>query len=255
MSEHDALSFYESLADEYHLLFADWRQSVARQGEILERLMLGLLGRRPESILDCACGIGTQALGLAGRGFRVHATDLSPREVERAAREARSMGVSLSTGVADFRTLDTQVEGTFEVVLAFDNALPHLLTDEDLAKAARAMRSKLAPGGLFLASIRDYGQLTRERPRFDSGRVIDGPDGRRVTFQVWDWSEDGRMYRVNQFVLRQMGAQWETHCHSGTYRALLREELDRALTGAGFTDVRWHTPEQSGFYQPVFSAR
>jgi glycine/sarcosine N-methyltransferase len=255
MSDLDVLSFYENLADEYHLLFADWRQSVARQGEILEGLMLGLLGRRPATILDCSCGIGTQALGLAGRGYRVHATDLSPRAVERAAREARRMGVPLSTGVADFRTLDARVEGTFDVVLTFDNALPHLLTDEELTQAARAMRSKLAPGGLFLASVRDYDALARERPRFDSGRVMEGPDGRRVTFQVWDWSEDGRTYQVNQFVVRQTGSRWDTHCHSGTYRALRREELHRAFSGAGFTDLRWHTPEQSGFYQPVVSAR
>jgi len=29
--------FYDGLADEYHLLFADWDASVRRQGEILDR--------------------------------------------------------------------------------------------------------------------------------------------------------------------------------------------------------------------------
>ena len=67
-------------------------------------------------MLDCSCGIGTQAIGLALRGHDVLATDLSPGAVERAAREAAAMGTHLAIGVADFTRLAEQVEGTFACV-------------------------------------------------------------------------------------------------------------------------------------------
>ncbi|WP_426734980.1 class I SAM-dependent methyltransferase [Myxococcus faecalis] len=249
------LEFYQGLAEEYHLLFANWAQTVERQGAALDALLRRCGAPPPRRVLDCACGIGTQALGLAGRGYAVHATDLSPAAVARAEREARTLGVTLTTGVADMRTLDSQVSGMFQVVLAFDNAVPHLLTDEDLDAAAQAMASKLAPGGLLALSVRDYDALMAEQPRFTSERVLDAPEGRRILFQVWDWAADGRTYTVHQFILRPEGKGWQATEHTGVYRALQRVEVERALTRAGLVDTRWYSPEETGFYQPILTAR
>ncbi|ABF90674.1 conserved hypothetical protein [Myxococcus xanthus DK 1622] len=250
-----ALGFYEGMAEEYHLLFANWPQVVERQGAMLDALLRRCEAPPPRRVLDCACGIGTQALGLAGRGYTVHATDLSPAAVARAEREARAMNVHLTTGVADMRTLDAQVEGTFPVVLALDNAVTHLLTDEDLDAAARAMASKLASGGLVALSVRDADALVQSQPRFTSERLLDAPEGRRILFQIWDWAADGRTYTVHQFILRPEGKGWHTTEHTGVYRALQRVDLERALTRAGLMDTRWHTPEETGFHQPILTAR
>jgi len=249
------LDFYEGLAEEYHLLFANWAQAVERQGAVLDALLRRCEAPPPRRVLDCACGIGTQALGLAGRGYVVHATDLSPAAVARAEREARALGVTLTTGVADMRTLDAQVAGGFHVVLALDNAVPHLLTDEDLDAAARAMASRLVPGGLLALSVRDYDTLLAQPPRFTSERVLDVPDGRRILFQLWDWAADGRTYTVHQFILRPEAGGWRTSEHTGVYRALQRVEVERALARAGLVDTRWHSPEETGFHQPVLTAR
>ncbi|MFP2963994.1 hypothetical protein ACLEPN_41365 [Myxococcus sp. 1LA] len=69
-----ALGFYEGMAEEYHLLFANWPQAVERQGAMLDALLRRCEAPPPRRVLDCACGIGTQALGLAGR-----ATPSTPR--------------------------------------------------------------------------------------------------------------------------------------------------------------------------------
>jgi SAM-dependent methyltransferase len=251
---NSVLDFYEQLAEDYHLIFADWRRSLSRQGEVLHRLLQAELGPGPQTLLDASCGIGTQALGLASLGHRVHATDLSPASVQRAAREAQALGVPLTTGVADLRTLDAQVPGTFDAVLSCDNALPHLLSDEELRATTHAIAAKLRPGGVFLASIRDYDRLLEERPRATQPQVIDSPEGRRLVFQVWDWAEDGRTYTFSLFLVRQRGEQWETVRHETVYRALRRVELDAALGAAGFTHIHWHEPADSGFYQPLVTA-
>jgi SAM-dependent methyltransferase len=250
-------AFYDGLAESYHLIFADWRASMRRQAAALDRLIGTEIGPGPHAILDGACGIGTQAIGLALRGHTVHATDLSPGAVARAGREAVTLGATLTFGVADLRTLAAQVLGEFDVVLACDNALPHLLTDNDLQLAVASMAAKLRPGGLLLASLRDYDRLVQERPQGEGPRVFDDMRGRRISFQVWDWNDDGSTYRLHQFLLRQEGEAWETDHFSTEYRALLAADLVAALRHAGFalSGIHWHEPEESGFFQPVVTAR
>jgi len=251
----DVLQFYQQLAHDYHLIYADWNKAIERQSNTLDRLIRTRTGGPPLDLLDCSCGIGTQAIGLAARGYHVHATDLSPAAVERAAQEAAALGVQMTVGVADVRRLESAVEGTFDVVLSCDNALPHLLTDEDLRQAALAMRAKLRPSGLLVASIRDYDHLILDKPRTTTPQVFDDAEGRRIVFQVWDWWEDDRGYTVSMFILRDVEGTWKTSRYATTYRALLRAELSAILEQAGFADIRWHVPQDTGFFQPVVTAR
>jgi SAM-dependent methyltransferase len=256
-------SFYDGLADDYHLLFADWDASVRRQGEILDRLIADRLGPPPRRVLDCSCGIGTQAIGLAGRGYRVHGTDISPAAIDRARREAARLGVPLTTGIADLRVLDT-VAGSFDVVLSCDNAIPHLLTDDDLRRAARGMWSKLRDDGLLVVSMRDYDDLLAQKPRAELPRVFDRPDGRQIAFQVWDWASDAPTYTVHQFIVRQLGpldeaggpgGAWQTDHQATVYRALRRDELADIIREAGFRELGWHRPAETGYYQPILTGR
>ena len=75
--------FYDDLADDYHLIFRDWEKAVDRQGQVLDELIRARCPRA-RTLLDCACGIGTQSFGLAARGWRVTGSDLSPGAIGRA---------------------------------------------------------------------------------------------------------------------------------------------------------------------------
>lgn len=237
------LNFYDEFAPYTHLIFQDWDRGVRWQGEAID----GLLGG-PRRVLDCSCGIGTQAIGLALRGYDVLGTDVSVASIVRARREAERLGASVQFRIADMRTLDGVPEG-FDAAISFDNALPHLLSRDDLLQAARAIHSRLRPGGVFAASIRDYDQVLRDHPTTDMPRVH--PD--RITFQTWHWRDD-RIYDFRQFLLLDRGGQWETKCFGGTYRALPRDELTAILREAGFLSIEWKTAEQAGYFQPVVVA-
>jgi glycine/sarcosine N-methyltransferase len=247
----DTRTFYDELAGDYDTLHSDWRASVRTQGELLDALIRGELGDAPQRVLDCACGIGTQAIGIALHGHDVLATDLSPGAVRRAAAEATAMGAQLATGVADFTRLAEEVDGTFACVLACDNSVAHLHGDDELARFAAGVVAKLEPGGLALVSLRDYAPLVAERAAGHPVRVGDGT----ISFQVWDWDDDGRAYAMAQFTLRGEGEQWQTACRRTRLRALLREDICGALTAAGLSEVRWRTPAETGYYQPVVTAR
>ena len=79
-------TFYDDMAAGYDRLFQDWQASVREQAQILDRLFVQAGFDRGAHILDCACGIGTQAIGLAALGYRVTASDISDRELAEARR-------------------------------------------------------------------------------------------------------------------------------------------------------------------------
>ncbi|MCJ8013230.1 class I SAM-dependent methyltransferase [Paenibacillus sp. KQZ6P-2] len=256
MEKNTSLDFYDELSENYHLIFHDWYQAVQWQGNFFNGFIRSHYPRKDEEeikLLDASCGIGTQSLGLAQHEFEVTATDLSPRSIERAKREAEKLGVQISFGTADFRTLDVDVPGQFEVFLSADNAVPHLLTDADLEKACRNFYDKLESDGLLVISIRDYDHEILKKQRATLPRVMDG--GKRIAFQVWDWAEGTNAYITNQFIMQEIDGEWQTKVNKTTYRALLREELSEALRSARFQDIRWHMPAESGYYQPIVTAR
>ncbi len=248
--------FYDELSAQYHLLYTDWDEAVARQGRVVDSLIGELLGPGPKRVLAAACGIGTQASGLAQRGHHVTGTDLSSAAVARAGKEAARLGVALSTQVADLRDLTAAVSGPFDVICVLDNALPHLDGEAEVAAALGQLMTLLAPGGLFLASIRDYDAMLRDRPRVEAPRVIDEPGGHRVVFQVWDWAADGGSYRLHlYFVHYRDGRGAETQVFTSRYWPLTRARLESLLDQAGFTEVAWHEPDATGFHQPIVAAR
>ena len=249
--------FYNGLSVLYrHNMGWDWKSTMRAEGATLDRTLTGIMGRPgPYRLLDCSCGIGTQAIGLAILGHSVHATDLSPTSIDCARAEAEELGVDVSFGVADYRRLAEDVSGTFDVVLSCDNSIAHCLTDADLGAALSSMKSKLEPDGLLLLSARDYGALVVDRPRFNNQHVQDRPDGRRIVFQLWDWDDDGRRYKMHQFLLRDQGGTFKIDHFETRLRALLRDELIAAVRDAGYDQVVWHSPEDTAYYQPIVTAR
>ncbi|MBQ9109663.1 MAG: hypothetical protein IJY02_06565, partial [Oscillospiraceae bacterium] len=81
-------TFYANLASQYDKLFQDWQSATREQAEILERLFREYGFDLSAKVLDCACGIGTQAIGLAAIGYGVTASDISEKELEEAKARA-----------------------------------------------------------------------------------------------------------------------------------------------------------------------
>jgi len=255
MKEHDSVvAFYDQLAPDFHLIFPNWERAIQNQGELLKSLISSHVKTANPSVLDCSCGIGTQSLGLAMQGYRVTATDISPEAIRRAEREARERRLPVEFAVADFRELGSQVGGTFDAVISFDNALPHLLTNSDMKKVVWSIHSKLSPGGLFLASIRDYDAAIKDKPKTTPPNEFSDNGLRRIVFQMWDWGADST-YVLHQFILKDETGKWTIEHQETVYRAWQRDELTELLRLEGFREIRWLMPQETRFYQPIVAAR
>ena len=82
-------SFYDDLAPNYDKLFNNFNETTIKQGEILNTIFKNFGFDTSASLLDCACGIGTQSLGLATLGYNVTASDVSVVALENAKQRAK----------------------------------------------------------------------------------------------------------------------------------------------------------------------
>jgi SAM-dependent methyltransferase len=114
-------------------------------------------------ILDCACGIGQLAVGLAGRGFDVVATDASPGMVQRTASLARDHGVDVATFTCRWEELSPErIPEPFDAVFCVGNSLTHAAGRDARRAALGAMASVLRDGGLLVLTSRNWVRRRRQ---------------------------------------------------------------------------------------------
>jgi glycine/sarcosine N-methyltransferase len=259
MTERSVQAFYDDLAATYDRIYPDWAASVTRQGTALDALLTAELGPGPHQLLDCACGIGTQLLGLAAHGHRLVGTDLSPQAVIRASAEAERAGVGTHVDVAaaDLRALPF-TDSSFDGLVCADNSLPHLLTDGDVLTAMAEMRRVLRLGGAALVTTRDYDEVRAGVAPSSTPpqRSLDDLGRRVLTVQLWDWADEGTQYVVTHLQsTEQQPGTWATQSRSTVYRAWLRQELLDLAAAAGFQQATWLSPAEATFFQPVLVLR
>lgn len=242
--------FYEALAPHYHLIFKDWDASMRRQGRQLKQL-IRREAPKARLLLDRACGIGTQALPLAKLGFEVRGEDISPKAIRRARREAKARGLTAKFAVADMRRAPKAQRGAYDVVMACDNAIPHLLDDAQIMRAFKAARACLKPGGLYLASVRDYVKELKDPAFVKVRQNAKRPTDTLIWLQVW--AMKGQRYDLGMHVVREpeRGPATLTRAKA-VYYAVSIATLLRLMRQAGFKKVR---RIDGAFYQPMLLGR
>ena len=218
---------------------------MAHQGDVLASLVSQEWGATPKTILDVSAGIGTQAIPLAQHGHRVVAGDISRKSVARAKHEAIPRGVTLNVFAADMSSLPVKDESA-DVVMACDNSLPHLLTEEAVRGALREFYRCVRRGGGCLVTMRDYGPCppsgTQERRPYGT-RVIDGKP--HEVRQTWTWV--GSHYKLLfEIIDEETGAAVVSA--ETTYFAIPISRVMELMLTVGFSEV--HRVDDV-FFQPV----
>lgn len=244
-------TFYDNLASQYDKLFFDWNSTTKEQALLLDKLFSNNGFDKNAKILDCACGIGTQSIGLAAIGYDVTASDISDAELFQAKERAAKNNVEIRFEHADFCALSETFSEKFDIIIAMDNALPHMLSTDELNSAIKSITDRLNKNGLFVASIRDYDTLLETKPQYSPPYIHKTMNGQRVSFQTWDWTGD--IYKLTQYIIDDENSL-EINKFECEYRATRRQEFTDLLTENGCSRVEWKFPEETGFYQPIVVA-
>ena len=245
--------FYNSLAPYYKMLYPDWDASVARQAKMLDSVIQEYLGDGTKTLVDVACGIGTQSIGLAKLGYRVTASDISAGEIEQAQKEAARHQVEINFQVADMTHAWDVYQRQFDVLIACDNAMPHLLTDKEILKAFQQFYQTVKTGGGCIITVRDYARLERQKgeKKFYPRRVQEIETGQVVLFDIWDFYDEDQ-YEITTYVIDDDKKNViTTAIRGGKYYCVEISTLEKLFLEAGFLDV---VVLKDRFFQPLLLA-
>lgn len=241
------IDFYDQLSAFYDLIYPDWEGSVQRQSSQLDAVIRETWGAHVRTVLDATCGIGTQAIGLSQIGYVVTASDISPGAIERARQEAAKRQLTIEFGLADLRTLSSRYREPFDLVIACDNSIPHLLSDDEIRLGFGEMYRCTTAGGGVLISVRDY-----ESAECNGTTVVPyglRVDGRRrfLVFQVWEFHDS--IYDLSMYFVEDGGgSECAVHVMRSKYYAVPVAHLVDLMSEAGFEAVR---RIDDRFFQPL----
>jgi thioredoxin reductase/SAM-dependent methyltransferase len=114
-------------------------------------LVTEISGLAPGRALDVGAGEGADALWLAEQGWRVTATDISQRALDRVDAEAERRGLRVECQHADANALDAFEPGAFDLVSAQYASIPR--TPD--GRGVRNLMSAVARGGTLLVVSHD----------------------------------------------------------------------------------------------------
>jgi len=245
-------NFYNNFAEQFHLVFADFEKSIDYQAAVIDSLLKLEKKDKNSLVLDCASGIGTQSLGLSKLGYLVTGSDLSENAIKQAKLNAKKRNLNIDFFEADFCNLEKTFSQKFDIVIAMDNPLPHMIYDEDFLSALKSVYKRLKNDGIFISSTRDYDEILKTKPRHSMPRVFDLSGGKLIIFQVWDWKDN--IYDFTEYVMFDKD-KIKVDKFACTYRAYKKDEITKLVKAAGFKSIKWLVADESGYHQPIFIAR
>lgn len=245
--------YYNQLAPYYRLMHHDWEASVSRQAAMLDSVIQEFFGPNVHNILDAACGIGTQSIGLAQLGYEITASDISASEIAQAQAEAARRGLEIAFGTADMRKLTQSYQRKFDLVIACDNAIPHLLSDAEIGQAFEQFYQCATPNGGCILSVRDYANMERGGRQLYPRHVHETGDGHIIMFDLWEFDGED-FYDFTTYIIEDKGgANADTHVvRGGRYYCVTLATLEKLLRQAGFQQV---TTLRDRFFQPLLIGR
>ncbi|WP_326834931.1 class I SAM-dependent methyltransferase [Amycolatopsis rhabdoformis] len=185
MTEVEVVTGYDALAEVYEWLISDPKLAPAEFAASFDDV-LNLLPPNAH-VLDCSCGTGQLAVGLAGLGMRVVATDASEAMVRRTAELSGEFGASVRTMRADWEELPDHLDDdTFDMVCCVGNSLHHAVGASGRVAALEPMSRLLRSGGRLVLTSRTW-ELVRSRgSRLDIGDRLVRRNGRDAIV-VYRW--------------------------------------------------------------------
>ncbi|QFG68408.1 class I SAM-dependent methyltransferase [Ornithinimicrobium pratense] len=180
------MTSYNELGEVYEWLISDAKLGPVEFAASFDDV-LGLLPSDAH-VLDCSCGTGQLAVGLAGRGMEVVATDASDVMIRRAQELALEFEARVRTLRAAWEELpDHFDDGTFDVVFCVGNSLHHAEGAGGRLAALDSMARLLRRGGRLVLTSRTWERVRAKGSRLDIGDRLVRRNGRdAVVIYRWE---------------------------------------------------------------------
>lgn len=222
---------YEDFAERYDLFFGE---SIEQDPEVVEFFRTLFARHGVRTALDCACGTGRDLPLFHSLGLDVVGSDVSASMLAQARKKLAALGVNIPLHQLDYRDLPSHFDRRFDAAMCLSTSIAHMPDEANVLRAFQSMRGVLRDGGILVLTQGTTDRQWREKPRFllavsdhDFSRlfVIDYLGSRQARYNVLDI-----IHTEDKQELKQWGVDYRC--------ILLRDEQERLLRGAGFTDVQ-----------------
>ena len=242
---------YESLASAYDGLTTDvdYRAVLSFFQTVLRNN-----GKKPERVLDLACGTGSMSVLLAEAGYRVLAADISEEMLTVAAQKAATLEVPPPFFICQ-PMQRLRLPYRVDAVCCFLDSLNYVTEPEDCRRAFHRVYEALEEGGVFF-----FDNNTPFKLRSLDGQVF--LDENEDSYCVWrvEFDETERICYYGIDLFRRKKELWERTFEQHCEYAYEPVELIQWLKEAGFSRVELYgdrreeapEPEEQRIYFAAF---
>ncbi len=185
--------------------------------------------------VDLGAGFGLHAIPLARRGFSVVAVDSCEILLQDLRQRTGSLPIrTVNANLLDFRA---HLAAPADVILCMGDTLTHLPDQSSVEALFKDAAASLNPGGLFIATFRDYVTATLQ----DEARFIPvRSDADRILTCFLDYAD--ATVTVHDLLYQREGGSWRLHVGSYRKLRLAPQWVDRQLYSLGLAVVRDTVP-------------
>jgi 2-polyprenyl-3-methyl-5-hydroxy-6-metoxy-1,4-benzoquinol methylase len=168
------------------------------------------------------------SLPLARRGYKVIAIDTYAPLLQELRSRAGSLAID--TINADLLDLRSHVSGPADVILCMGDTLTHLPDAASVDSLFASVAAALSPGGLFVATFRDYVSTPLQG---DERFILVRSDEHRILTCFLEYSD--KTVLVHDVLHERVAAKWQLRLSSYSKLRLAPESVVKALTSHGFS--------------------
>ena len=222
------MNAYGALAASYDRLTndVDYKAVVDFYFEILERE-----GLRPRTAVDLACGTGSVAMLLAGKGLQVTAVDMSEEMLSQAMQKASDLE-NIPMFICQ-RLQDLRLPRGVDLAVCALDSLDYITDPADCLQAIKRVYKVLNPGGCFIFDVNTPQKLRA----MDGQMFIDEDDD---VYCVWrgEFDEETNICSYGMDLFQRQGSAWQRSFEEHREYAYSADQLVSYLREAGFTHIR-----------------
>lgn len=185
-------------------------------------------GKKPQLMLDLACGTGTLTDILAKRGYDMIGADLSA-DMLSVAREKNPDILYLCQDMRKF-----ELYGTVDAVLCMTDSLNYITDYNDLCTVFRLVKNYLNPNAPFIFDMNSHYKLSEIIS--DNTFTFDNDDVYYIWENEYDKDERTADFYLTFFVQDESGS-YTRFDENHTQKAYTQDEVINALKNSGFSDI------------------
>ena len=230
--KNQSREFYDRFASKYDVMISD-----KRYDEDLPFFNSIFKKHGVKSVLDCSCGTGKHVIKFSQLGFEATGSDVSIEMINKAKRNAESLGTDADFFQADFKRLTDVFYKKFDCVVCLGNSLNHELEEKGILSALRSMYEVLRNKGVVIIQIRNLPKWVKEGRRIFPVHFHKEPNGdRKIFFYVLDFYRTKVKFNVISFL--EFNEKPTFEADSVDYRIVSAQKLKELMMKIGYRQLK-----------------